>query len=348
MAKRAKASEPSEPSEPEREAGIVKVDEPPPLGETPVEVEATSEAPPALPAAPNGASKAMSVSEPPSQPPNSPPRPHVVTPSGPSFGQRVGGFFRFLLRLVFLLILLSLLSLALYLTLPWLYQKFITPVEQNTARVKELQSRQAQTEQQLADLQTKLGTLETVQNGHDGSLTELDKRLSDIETEITARSKSLQELEDLQARLQEQNEANAAELERQINLLKGMELLSRARLFMYESNFGLASQDVQIARDLLAKIQPDAPRPLTDELKVVVERLDMTLANLPDFPIAASDDLDIAWQILLSGLPQATPTVIMTLTPAGTLSVTPTGSATEVTLTPTSQVTATVQSSVTP
>jgi hypothetical protein len=137
-------------------------------------------------------------------------------------------------------------------------------------------------------------------------------------------------------------------LDRQINLLKSMELLSRARLFMYESNFGLARQDVQIGRDLLAKIQPDAPRPLSDELKTVVQRLDMSLSNLPDFPVAASDDLDIAWQILLSGLPQATPTVIGTITPVGTLSVTPTGHATEVTFTPTLQITATVQPSATP
>ena len=339
MAKRAKASEPSEP---EREAGIVRVDDP--LLDVPAVVDEKPEAPPTTSVVPIGVSKAPPVDEPPSVPPVAPPR----APSGPGFGERVGGFFRFLLRLVSLLILLSLLSLALYLTLPWLYQKFITPVEQNTARVKELQSRQAQTEQQLADLQTKLGTIETVQNGHDGSLTELDKRLGEVETEIAVRTKSLTELEDMQAKLQDQNDANAAELDRQINLLKGMELLSRARLFMYESNFGLARQDVQIARDLLAKIQPDAPKPLVNELEAVVERLDMTLSNLPDFPVAASDDLDIAWQILLSGLPQATPTVIGTFTPAGTLSVTSTGKATEATVTSTLQATATIQPSATP
>jgi hypothetical protein len=105
---------------------------------------------------------------------------------------------------------------------------------------------------------------------------------------------------------------------------------------------------VQIARDVLAKIQPDAPKPLGNELAAVVERLDMTLSNLPDFPVAASDDLDIAWQILLSGLPQATPTVIGTLTPADMLSVTPTGNATEATGTSTPQTTATAQPSVTP
>jgi hypothetical protein len=341
MAKRAKASEPSEP---EREAGIVRVDDPFPSGDVPAPADEKPESPPATSVVPIGETKVMRVEEPPSLPPNPPPR----APAGPSFGERVGGFFRFLLRLVSLLILLSLLSLVLYLTLPWLYQKFIRPVERNTAQVQELQSRQAQTEQELADLQTKLGTIETAQNGHDGSLTELDKRLSEVETEVTARTKSLTELEAMQAKLQEQNDDTSAELDREINLLKGMELLSRARLFMYESNFGLAREDVQIARDVLAKIQPDAPSPLGNELAAVVERLDMTLSNLPDFPVAASDDLDIAWQILLSGLPQATPTVIGTITPVGTLSVTPTGHATEVTFTPTPQITATVQPSATP
>jgi hypothetical protein len=314
MAKRAKASEP------ERDAGIVKVDEP--SGDAPVAVEAKPEPPPA--------------------PPMVPP----YAPSGPSFGERVGRFFRFLLRVVSLLILLSLLSLVLYLTLPWLYQKFITPVEQNTAQVRELQSRQEQTEQELGDLQTKLGTIESMQNEHDGSLTELDQRLSNIETEITTRTESLAALEKMQSELQTQNEANSAELERQINLLKSMELLSRARLFMYESNFGLARQDVQIARDLLATVRPDAPESLANDLDEVIRRLDLTLSNLPDFPVAASDDLDIAWQVLLSGLPQPTPTVIGTFTPAGVLSVTP--DATEVTVTITPQVTATVQPSATP
>jgi hypothetical protein len=88
---------------------------------------------------------------------------------------------------------------------------------------------------------------------------------------------------------------------------------------MYQSNFGLARQDVQIARDLLATVQPDAPEPLAKDLEAVALRLDMTLSNLPDFPVAASDDLDIAWQILLTGLPETT----LTPTLAGPASATP-------------------------
>lgn len=302
MAKRTKTSEP------ERETGIVTVDEPAPSGEPPSGVEVKPAPPP----------------PPPRVPPGAPPR----TASGPSFGDRIGRFFRFLLRLVLLLVFLGVLSLALYLTLPWLYQRFIRPVEQNTTQVRELQSRQEQTEQELADLQSRLETIESVQNQHDGSLTDLNDRMTEIESEIAARTESLAAIERLQSELETQNQEVSAELERQINLLKTMELLSRARLSMYQSNFGLAKQDVQIGRDLLATIQPDATGTLATELDAVMLRLDLTLSNLPDFPVAASDDLDIAWQILLSGLPQPTPTIVESPTLVGTLSATLTAVAT--------------------
>jgi hypothetical protein len=90
---------------------------------------------------------------------------------------------------------------------------------------------------------------------------------------------------------------------------------------MYQSNFGLARQDIQIARDLLANVQKDAPKALASDLNEVVRRLDLVLSDLPNFPVAASDDLNIAWQILLSGVPQTSPTVGPTL-PA-TVSPTP-------------------------
>lgn len=244
--------------------------------------------------------------------------------TGPTFGQSVSRFFRFLLRVIVSVFILSLFVLALYFGLPLLNERYVAPVEQNISDVAELQSRQEQTEQQMTDLQTRLETIESVQNQHDDSLTALDQRLIGIETEIAARTQSLAALEELQSELQAQSEASSAEMERQIGLMKSMELLSRARLFMYQSNFGLAQQDVQIARDLLATIRPDAPKPLAAELDAVLLRLDMTLSNLPDFPVAASDDLDIAWQILLSGLP-ATPTApAQTATPAVTSQATST------------------------
>ena len=322
MAKRAKASEPPESVEPLHESQVIELEGPVP--DPPSAVESK----PALP--------------PPAPPPPNPP---ASVPSGPGFGERVGSFFRFLLRLLLLLILLTLLSLALYFALPLFYDTFVRPVEQNTTQVRELQSRQEQTEQELADLQTKFDTLETAQNQQDQSLTDLDQRLIDVEGEITARTESLAALERLQSELEAQNQEISEELERQIQLLKSMELLSRARLSLYQSNFGLARQDVQIARDLLAEMPPGDSIPSEDELDEVVSRLDMTLENLPNFPVAASDDLDIAWQILLAGVPEGTPTV-PTPTPPPVGTVSPTPSAADMTITPTAQ--STVQPTATP
>jgi len=273
--------------------------------------------------------------QPASLPPPAPPR--------PSFRLRVRRFFDFLIRLFALVIILGVIGLGLYFGLPLLYQRYIVPLDQNTAGVSELQSRQEQTEQELADLQTRLETFESVQSEHDQSLNELDERVGEIETEIAARTESLETLERIQSEIQEQNEIASAELERQVDLLKSMELLSRARLFMYQSNFGLAEQDVQIARDVLATVQESAPESLAEDLEMVLLHLDLALSNLPNFPVAASDDLDIAWQILLTGSAPTPTGAAGTPTPAGTLSATP-----NTTVTSTPRVTGTVQPTVTP
>lgn len=269
--------------------------------------------------------------------PISVPEPEPVR-TGPSFGQRVRGFFNFLARLLLTLIILGLFGIGLYLVMPMLYQKYILPVQENTTQLQQLNDQQLQNQKAVADLQTRLSALEAEQTRQAESFTDFDQRLSEIETEIAARSESLETLEQMQATLQSQSEATSAELGRQINLLKGMELLSRARLFMYQSNFGLAKQDIQSARDLLLTVEPDAPESLAKDLTAVILRLDLTLSNLPNFPVAASDDLDIAWQILLGGLPRAqtlvseTPTLEAAFTPnpEATITLTP-----EVAITPT-------------
>jgi len=281
------------------------------------------------------ASEIVAVVEPPIQPMES----AQAGPTGPTFGQRVGRFFAALLRLVIFLIVLAALAAGLYFALPLVYQNYILPVQENTAQLTQLKTRLAQNEITIAGLQTKLDAAQTAQAQQAQSISDLDGKVQKIEEQIAARTQSLAALEQAQSALQAQNDATDAEVERQINLMKSMELLSRARLFMYQSNYGLARIDVQTARDLLAKVQPTAPADFTDDLAEVIYRLDLTLANLPTFPVAASDDLDIAWQILLGGLPQPQ-AVPVTATPA---SETP---APEVTATPTPS--ATVEPTATP
>ncbi len=257
------------------------------------------------------ASEIVAVVEPPIQPMES----AQAGPTGPTFGQRVGRFFAALLRLVIFLIVLAALAAGLYFALPLVYQNYILPVQENTAQLTQLKTRLAQNEITIAGLQTKLDAAQTAQAQQAQSISDLDGKVQKIEEQIAARTQSLAALEQAQSALQAQNDATDAEVERQINLMKSMELLSRARLFMYQSNYGLARIDVQTARDLLAKVQPTAPADFADDLAEVIHRLDLTLANLPTFPVAASDDLDIAWQILLGGLPQP-PAIPVTATPA--------------------------------
>lgn len=245
------------------------------------------------------------------EPPAAPPPPQST---GPSLGQRIGRFVRFLFTLILILLLLGGIGAGLYFGLPFVYEKYVLPVQQNTAQLAGLQTQQAQSEQAIADLQSKLSEVETAQTEQANSLSDLGARVSDLEKEIAAHTQTLAALDEMQKQLTEQGEAANAELNRQVDLLRAMELLSRARLFMYQSNFGLAIVDVQTARNILADVQPTAPEPLAAELKEVLLRLDLTLSNLPSFPVAASDDLDIAWQVLLGGLPPTEPTPAPTTT----------------------------------
>jgi hypothetical protein len=242
-------------------------------------------------------------------------------PARPTAGQRVRRFFELLLRLISWIIIFTVFGAALFYTVPLLYQRFVVPVEQNTVQVAELQAQQQQLEQQLSALQEQFAALETGQGENTQSLSELDDRIAELETGIDSHTESLAALEKMQSELQEQDELTSSELARQIDLMKSMELLSRARLYMYQSNFGLARADVRAAHDLLVEIQPDTKGSLARELDAVIQRLDLVLSNLPAFPIAAADDLDIAWQILISGMPSLDTSA--TAIPAGTLVSTP-------------------------
>ena len=244
-------------------------------------------------------------------------------PSRPGFRQQARRFFEFLLRLISWAIILTVIGGGLYFGLPLLYQRYMLPVQENTAELRQLREQQVQSAQIIADLQTRLAAMEMQQAQQAESLTAMGGRLSNIEKEIDAHTESLAALEKMQVTLQAQDDAASAELKRQVDLVKSMELLSRARLFMYQSNFGLAEQDVQSARDLLAMTRSDAPETLADELDAVLLRLDLTLTNLPNFPVTASNDLDVAWQILLGEVPRPVPTTSSKPTPAITFTPTP-------------------------
>src|SRR5215211_7828147 len=141
----------------------------------------------------------------------------------PSFLVRLGqgfiSFIRALLRLILLVLLIFTVGAAFYFGLPYLNNTFIAPVEQNAARVGEL-------EDKIASLQTQLS--------------EMEARVGAIESSIEAHTTSIEKLEAMQATLEQEAEAQTNSmmiiLKREIMLTRAIETLSRARLYLSQSN----------------------------------------------------------------------------------------------------------------
>jgi Tfp pilus assembly protein PilE len=241
--------------------------------------------------------------------------------AGSSLGRFLKGLFFFLLRLSVILVLLGALALSIAYLAPLVYERYVRPVEMNAAQVADLQSQQAQNAEQIADLRARLATAEAEQSQQAQTITDLTGRLQNVESAITEHTQKLAALDEMQSQLMKANEASLATMNNQIGWLKAMERLSRARLFLYQSNFGLARQDVQSARDILVGLQEKAPAP---ELKEAVFRLDLVLKNLPDFPVPASNDLDLAWLALVGESPSQTPAPSESATPIPEVDFTPT------------------------
>jgi hypothetical protein len=252
----------------------------------------------------------------------------------PGFWGRLGRAFinlvRILIWLVLILAVIGGIGAGVYFGTPYLYEKFVRPVEVNALQISVIATQQA------ADLATTSGEVSDLQ----GRLTSLDSRVGAVESTIADHSATLNQLEQMQttldAAISEQRTELLAELDYQVKLTRAIELLSRGRQYLSQSNFGLARDDVLSARDVLAGLQDAAPPDQIGSLRAVIARLDLTLGNLPAYPVIAADDLEIAWQVLIDGLPAnaeaiatplrvfPTPVPTATETPLPTPSATPT------------------------
>ena len=116
--------------------------------------------------------------------------------------------------------------------------------------------------------------------------------------------------------------------------MKAMEMLTRGRLYLVQNNLGLAQNEVQAARDVLAGLV--APDYQQAALNAMIIRLDLALANLPGAPVLAAEDLEIAWQLLRAGLPSEGAAATAERPALSTEAVTPLATqASETTATPT-------------
>jgi hypothetical protein len=223
-------------------------------------------------------------------------------PPPPVGGGRLRRFLGRLLRAIVLVAVAAAVAVGIYLGWPIVYDRYLAPVQTNSADVGTLRD-------QVADLQHQIDALKEADAAVDGRLGSIDQQLADHD-------RMLASLDAMDTTLAAADTATGAEMVRQVHILKGMELMSRARLFLYESNFGLAAQDLGAARDLLADLGSGGSVDDRAAVTAAVDRLNRALSSLPDFPVVAAGDLDIAWQALLGRVPAPIATSVPTVEPS--------------------------------
>jgi uncharacterized phage infection (PIP) family protein YhgE len=236
----------------------------------------------------------------------------------PTFARR---FFRIFTRLILVIVLGLLLGAAAYYGIPALYRDWIQPVKLNSQQITSLQ-------QELSALKEQLQTQESESASAladlEGSLSEQREAIAELRAQADSMRSSIDEintsleglpplsgkvdtieatqslLHDQLGQLQrslEEVDSPVAQLTRQYQLLRVMELITRARFWMIENNLGLAADDVSEAKQILMMVHEEATG--QEDLQPIIERLDQVLLELPDKPVIAADDLEIVWKLLI-------------------------------------------------
>lgn len=245
----------------------------------------------------------------------------------------IGNFFKALLSGLFRLSLVTIvgvcLGVSIYFGVMLFYQQLAQPTQVNTTHLEGLKTRQAinnqQIDERLKQYNNRLTALENQLTLKTEALSELQSDILTLEQTLEEQTTSLAHLDELEIALQDLDKQIAQdsvssdvitqmltaidhtpkmeELRREVRLLKAMELLSRSRLYLIQNNIGLAKLDLENARQVLLVLQAEAPDFMHHTITTWIERLDLALLNLPDSPIMAADDLEIAWRMLVTGLP---------------------------------------------
>jgi uncharacterized coiled-coil protein SlyX len=237
----------------------------------------------------------------------------------PTLGDRSATFVaraaRLLLRLLFVLVIGIGAGVGVYIAIPALYRRYIEPVQVNTDRIAELENAVASYQEELQSDQSSLNTrlaeiegqlasqaeaLAAIQADVDAHETRLDgvgslpRRIEALEADVEDTTQRLSTLEAGLANAQ----SPTRRLERRLEMIRALEALTRARLWLIQDNLGLAADDIQFALDILMQVSEGAPEVEADALASVINRLNMAIGDLPESPVVASDDLEIAWREL--------------------------------------------------
>jgi len=270
---------------------------------------------------------------------------------------------RAFLRLVLVLMIGGFVGLLGYAGLTLAYQQALEPIQQNSAALAQVQGQLSIDEEAAAQMAQRLLTAESAAMQANRTILTLQESQKSQQKVIGAQATALSQIKPALSTLEAGDKEGQQQLaavqktlaaqEKPLTTLKNdlavvqvMELLTRSRVYLTQSNFGLAREDILTARQILLGLRDTAPAYQQAAVKSWLQRIDLALENLPEYPVLAADDLEIAWQLMRMGLPpEHTTTPTRTETPQDTPSPTASPS---VTVTPSTTATAIPTTSVTP
>ncbi len=238
-----------------------------------------------------------------------------ATPKPPGLWSRTGSFLSSLLKWLLVLAVIAGIAAGVYYGWPVVNDRVIKPIAANTDSVAAVQDEVSANADAIAALETQLADITDAEADLPGRVTSLedtvnslDGRVGTLESQVTAHTTRLEALDELQASLSDDAAAASTATIRELGVLRAMELMSRARLYLFQANYGLAEQDVVAARNVIAELTAGEASDSDAELFAeVISRLDRIVEALPARPVAAIADLDIAWQALLGDVAAPAP-----------------------------------------
>jgi hypothetical protein len=239
---------------------------------------------------------------------------------GPSFGQRA---LRWIFRMVAVILIGMALGAGSYYGGRKLYRDAIEPLLTLDQRMLELESR-------MSDLADGVQAAETVRSGEIGDLeadlaarseelSSLGVRLSELEQGIEALDVQAAGIEELRSEIdrlgQEQASTDDAlasldeyiqagelpveRVERMLQLMRVMNLMTRARLWIEQENYGLANEDLSSALEIMqALIAADTSDGSDERLEEIANRIESASEFTSTNQALSEDELEAAWKLL--------------------------------------------------
>ena len=221
--------------------------------------------------------------------------------------------FRSFVTLLLVVAVIGAIAVAAVFGWPTIRDRVYEKVDANTLEIQALSGDLTEADQTIADLQVQIDALGERQAAVPTRLDELEANFGDLNARADAEDTTVAGIE---ARIAELDATIAgvdgavselattatsgdADLGNRLEVTGATELLSRARLFLYQANYGLAIGDLTMARAKLERIDPAVGGIAAETRDAAVARISLALASLPDRPVLAADDLDIAWQLLV-------------------------------------------------